>query len=162
MSNAFSQKLTNQLLNTWFAKIISSKIPNTHGHAESICMAHEICQRKFGRVKGALVWFTNFSTKTTHVKISQLVDKLPKSSLMKNTHVKTHMWNTCGIGTITCVSHMIHMWITCELKHMWITCELKHMWITCDCSNSTGEPHVFHMCVFTCVFFVRVMFALLL
>jgi hypothetical protein len=29
-------------------------------------------------------------------------------SLMKNTHV-FHMWFTCGIGTITCGSHMIHM-----------------------------------------------------
>jgi hypothetical protein len=67
---------------------------------------------------------------------------------MKNTHV-FHMWFTRGIGTITCDSHMIHTWTTCELKHIWITCELKHMgitwesymWIIC-------ESHVNHMWLF--------------
>jgi hypothetical protein len=31
-------------------------------------------------------------------------------------------WFTCGIGTITCDSHMIHIWFTCDshVKHMCI------------------------------------------
>jgi hypothetical protein len=52
-------------------------------------------------------------------------------TLTKNTHVKTHMWNTCGSHVELEQSHVIHIWFTCE-------------------------PHVFHMWVFTCVFFVRV------
>ena len=50
----------------------------------------------------------------------------------KNPHVK-HMWFTCGIGTITCDSHVFHMWV--------FTCVSVHMWFTC-------EPHVKHMCIF--------------
>jgi hypothetical protein len=67
-------------------------------------------------------------------------------TLTKNTHVKTHMWNTCGSHVELEQSHMIHMWVfTCVSVHMWFTCEsyVNYMWL-----------FQFHMWT-TCVFFIR-------
>ena len=77
------------------------------------------------------------------------------------------MWNTCGSHVDLEQSHVIHMWFTYD-SHIWFPCDshvfqftcdsdvfqftcgsrVNHMWITCDCSNSTCEPHVKHMCIF--------------
>ena len=71
----------------------------------------------------------------------------------KNPHVK-HMWFTCEIGTISCDSHMIHMWI-----HMGFTCGFLHVFqFTCESHVIVPIPHVSPTCETHVYFFIRVKF----
>jgi hypothetical protein len=87
---------------------------------------------------------TNQNISCCQISMNHLKDYMECMTLMKNTHV-------FHIGTITCDSHMIHMWTTCELKHMWITCEsyVNHMWLFQFHMWTTCVSHVgFYMCIF--------------